>query len=341
MRFADEVSIKAIAGKGGDGCLSFHRSRSQPKGGPDGGDGGKGGDVVLRADGRLTSLQDLHNRTMYRAENGASGQGNLRTGSSGQPLEVLVPCGTMVYAAETDELIADLTENDQRVVVAKGGLHGFGNTHFRSSTNRAPRRTTNGKPGEERTLRLQLHLLADAGLLGQPNAGKSTLLACLSEAKPKTGAFPFTTLKPGLGVIQTIYGDRMTIADIPGLIAGAADGKGLGHRFLRHLARTRLLLQIVDAAAPDPAEAVRETVRELEQYDPELSRRRRWLIVNKMDLISDENREKFCASLVKSLRWEAPWFAISALDGTGLEQLRAALLQEAERIHHSAEAPRE
>lgn len=331
MRFADELTIRTAAGKGGNGCLSFFRARSQPKGGPDGGDGGKGGDVSLCADARLTSLQDLLNNKLYRARNGTSGQGARRTGKDGESLTVKVPCGTMIYAEETDELIADLTEDGQSVVVAQGGNYGLGNSHFRSSTNRAPRRTTNGKPGEERTLRLQLRVLADVGLLGQPNAGKSTLLAALSAAKPKIGAFPFTTLKPGLGVIHTPYGDRMTIADIPGLIAGAADGKGLGHRFLRHLSRTRLLLQIVDAALPDPARSVREAVRELERYDPELSQRQRWLVINKTDLLSGQNTVEFCAELIEALRWDSPWFAISALQGEGLEPLREALEQEAER----------
>lgn len=332
MRFADEISIKAVAGNGGNGCLSFHRARSQPKGGPDGGDGGRGGDVLLCAEQRLTSLQDLRQQAQYRAQDGAAGKGSLKTGRAGSPLQVPVPCGTLVYSQETDELIADLTEHGQSVVVARGGRPGLGNTHFRSSTNRSPRQTTDGKPGEERALRLQLRLLADVGLLGQPNVGKSTLLTALSAAKPKIGAFPFTTLKPGLGVISTVYGDRLTIADIPGLIAGAAEGRGLGHRFLRHLTRTRLLLHLLDATAADPSRAFDEINGELRSYDRELSTRPRWLIINKIDLLWGKNVDNFCTDLVQSLRWPGLWFAVSATQGTGLRQLKDALEKEAEQI---------
>ena len=328
MRFADEVSIQVVAGNGGHGCLSFLRERSRPKGGPDGGDGGRGGNVYLCVDDRLMSLSDLHNSSIFRAGHGVAGAGKERKGKDGKDIEIAVPCGTLAYSDETDELIADLTTVGERAMVAHGGEGGLGNTHFRSSTNRAPRKTTQGTPGERRWLRLELRVLADVGLAGKPNAGKSTLLRALSDATPKTAPYPFTTLSPQLGVASLGDGEHSAVvADIPGLIAGAAEGRGLGHQFLRHLLRTRLLLHLVDVASADPVADHAQINDELAAYSSDLQSKPQWLVLNKTDLLTGTEAEidARMRELVRQMGWRGPWFAASSLLGAGLPPLLAAI----------------
>lgn len=334
MRFADEVAIRVTAGNGGNGCLSFLRERARPKGGPDGGNGGSGGSVYLHVDDSLISLANFHNSSILRAGHGGSGAGKKRHGKNGADLELSVPMGTLAYVRDTDELIADLTSVRQRAMVARGGDGGKGNAHFRSSTNRAPRKTTQGTIGEDRWLRLELRMLADLGLVGKPNAGKSTMLSALSSAQPKTAPYPFTTLAPQLGITPLPDGEqRAVIADIPGLIAGAAKGRGLGHQFLRHLMRTRLLLHLVDISGDNPAHDWREINKELAAYSPELEDRQQWLIVNKTDLLPAHRTAQQCADeLAREIAWEGPYFAVSALQQDGLTPLLLAIQQ-----HLSAE----
>ncbi|KZY74164.1 GTPase ObgE, partial [Oleiphilus sp. HI0065] len=282
MKFVDEAAISVEAGKGGNGCLSFRREKYIPKGGPDGGDGGDGGSVILEANDGLNTLIDYRFVRQYRAQSGEGGKGRNCTGAKGEDLILGVPVGTSVFDVDTEEVLGDLTQIGQQLVVAQGGWHGLGNTRFKSSTNRAPRQTTPGKPGEKRNIRLELKVLADVGLLGLPNAGKSTLIRSVSAAKPKVANYPFTTLVPNLGVVRVESHKSFVMADIPGLIKGASDGAGLGIRFLKHLVRTRLLLHVVDMAPYDgkePKEAVEEIVGELEGFSPTLASRERWLVL--------------------------------------------------------------
>ncbi|MEQ9561810.1 MAG: Obg family GTPase CgtA, partial [Woeseiaceae bacterium] len=315
MKFVDEATIKVQAGNGGHGCLSFRREKYIDKGGPDGGDGGDGGDVFLVADEGANTLADFRYMRKFRAQSGDPGAGNNKTGKSGVDLEVVVPRGTVVYDVDTGELIGDLTDAGQRLKVAEAGRGGLGNTRFKSSTNRAPRKTTNGSPGEFRHLRLELKLLADVGLLGLPNAGKSTLIRAMSAAKPKVADYPFTTLHPNLGVVSVGALQSFVMADIPGLIEGAAEGAGLGIQFLKHLQRTRLLLHVVDIAPLDqssPADAVRAIQAELEKYSADLSGKPRWLVINKIDLLQDDDLAVARQELVDSLGWDRPVFEVSA-----------------------------
>jgi GTP-binding protein len=335
MRFVDEAIIRVEAGRGGHGCVSFRREKFIPYGGPDGGDGGDGATVYLVADPALTTLVDFRYKRLFRAPRGQDGMGANCTGRSGTDLEIRVPVGTVVTDAGTEEILGDLVEPGQRLKVAHGGRHGLGNTRFKSSTNRAPRRTTRGTEGEARDLRLELKMLADVGLLGLPNAGKSTLLRAVSAARPKIADYPFTTLYPHLGVVR-IGEQGFVMADIPGLIEGAAEGAGLGLRFLRHVARTRLLLQVIDLLPiddSDPAVAVRTIAAELEHFNPELARRERWLVLNKTDLLAPEAQEGHCRALVERLGWSGPWFAVSAATGAGTRELVGAVLR------HLAEPP--
>jgi len=324
MKFVDEATISVDAGKGGNGCLSFRREKYIPKGGPDGGDGGDGGSVILEADEGINTLIDYRYVRQYRAQSGESGKGRNCTGAKGDDLVLKVPVGTSVFDIDTEEVLGDLTKIGQQLVVAQGGWHGLGNTRFKSSTNRAPRQTSPGKPGESRSIRLELKVLADVGLLGLPNAGKSTLIRSVSAAKPKVANYPFTTLVPNLGVVRVESHKSFVMADIPGLIKGASEGAGLGIRFLKHLVRTRLLLHVVDMAPFDgkePLEAVQEIAAELEGFSPTLASRDRWLVLNKLDMVPDDEREQRCADLVSALAWEGPVYQISALNSEGLDKL--------------------
>lgn len=329
MKFVDEATVHVEAGAGGNGCLSFRREKYIPKGGPDGGDGGDGGSVYLQAEEGLNTLADFRYRRRLRAERGESGRGRLCTGKGGADLTVKVPAGTLVYDLDTEELIGDLAGHGERLLVARGGSHGLGNARFKSSINRAPRQTTPGTPGEERDLRLELQVLADVGLLGQPNAGKSTLIRAVSAATPKVADYPFTTLYPQLGVVRVEADRSFVVADIPGLIEGAAAGAGLGIRFLKHLSRTRLLLHLVDVApadGSDPVEAAQVIVRELARYSPDLAGRERWLVLNKLDLLAPEERDARCREIVARLGFSDRVFGISALRGEGCRELTFAIM---------------
>ena len=346
MKFVDEAEITVQAGNGGHGALSFRREKYIPKGGPDGGDGGRGGSVYLVATLGLNTLADFRFVRHYQAKGGETGGGKLKSGASGQDLVVQVPVGTMVYDAQTEELIADLTEPDDKVIVAQGGEGGLGNTTFKSSTNQAPRKITKGKPGDHRTLRLELKVLADVGLLGLPNAGKSTFLRSVSQATPKVANYPFTTLYPELGVVSLGVGSSFVIADIPGLIEGASEGAGLGIQFLRHLSRTKLLLHIVDIAPygnekADLANDIRTIVAELQQYSKEtgaeLDQLDRWLVINKLDTVLDEDRQQIVSDLLKELDWQGPVFEISAVARQGTQELCNAVMEELSRMQKDAE----
>ncbi len=330
MKFVDEAWIHVEAGNGGNGGVSFRREKYIPRGGPDGGDGGDGGSVWLVADSSLNTLIDFRHQRTHRAENGQPGRGSNRTGRSGQNLYIKVPKGTRVNNQETDEGIGELLAPGQELLVAKGGFHGIGNARFKSSTNRAPRQFTHGTKGEIRHLKLELILLADVGLLGMPNAGKSSLIRKLSSARPKVADYPFTTLYPNLGVVSAGTGRSFVIADIPGVIVGAAEGAGLGIRFLKHLSRTSLLLHLVDIApleeTVDPAQAVRSIGMELEKFSPELAAKERWLVVNKMDLLPDDEFDRQQKLLLQSLEWKGRHFAISALTGEGTKVLVSSLV---------------
>jgi len=324
MKFVDEAEITVEAGKGGNGCLSFRREKYIERGGPDGGDGGDGGSVFLQADSALNTLVDFRFQPRYRAESGKPGQGRNCTGRGGEDLLVKVPLGTSVIDVETEELIADLNQPGVPVMVAKGGFHGLGNTRFKSSTNRAPRKTTHGTPGEARTLQLQLRLVADVGLLGLPNAGKSTLIRSVSAAKPKVADYPFTTLVPNLGVVSLGLERSFVMADIPGLIEGASEGAGLGFRFLKHLSRTRLLLHLIDAMpvdGSDPVENARSIIGELENFSPTLASKERWLVINKVDLMQADAVEELISALRSELDWQGEIHQISALSGIGCNDL--------------------
>lgn len=336
MKFVDEATITVRAGKGGDGCVSFRREKFIPFGGPDGGDGGDGGDIYLQADTGLNTLVDFRYERHFRAENGSYGTGAQCTGKRGEDLYIRVPVGTLVYDLHTDELIGDLATPAAVLQVAQGGRHGLGNLHFKSSTNRAPRQSKPGLPGEERELRLELKVLADVGLLGLPNAGKSSLLRQISAARPKVADYPFTTLHPHLGVVRVDTQRSFVIADIPGLIAGAAEGAGLGVQFLRHLGRNRLLLHLVDMSQPDPAQAVRTVEAELTAYSTELASLPRWLVCNKLDLLPPEDQAEVCAALVRELAWSGEVYGISALTGTGTTELVRAVMRGLEALAAAA-----
>ena len=336
MKFVDEATVRVIAGNGGHGCLSFRREKYVARGGPDGGDGGNGGSVYLVADASLNTLADFRVARKFKAESGQGGAGRNMTGKSGDDLEVKVPQGTVVHDVDTGELICDLTNEGQRQMVAEGGRGGLGNTRFKSSTNRAPRKTTNGTQGESRHLRLELKVLADVGLLGMPNAGKSTLITAMSEAKPRIADYPFTTLHPNLGVVRVGRLQSFVMADIPGLIEGAAEGAGLGIRFLKHLQRTRVLLHLVDIAPLDPdanpAAEVRAIAGELAKFSPELAEKPRWLVINKIDLMDKGDLEVARQALLDDLGWDGPVFEVSAATGAGTEALGHAVMQALERM---------
>ncbi len=324
MRFVDEASIRVDAGKGGNGCLSFRREKYIELGGPDGGDGGDGGSVYFRGDEALNTLVDFRFQPQYRAGTGESGKGKDRTGSKGEDLIVRVPLGTSVYDEETDALIAEVTKADEDLLIARGGFHGLGNVRYKSSTNRAPRKTSNGTPGESFNLRLELRLIADVGLLGLPNAGKSTLISVVSEAKPRIADYPFTTLVPNLGVVRIDYNRSFVIADVPGLIEGASEGAGLGIQFLKHLSRTRVLLHLVDVApadGSDPLENFKAIERELAQYSPAIAQKPRWLVLSKSDLVSDDVLAELQARLLSESSLVEKCYAISAVTQTGLQPL--------------------
>ncbi len=343
MKFVDEATIIVEAGKGGHGCLSFRREKFIPRGGPDGGDGGDGGSVYLEADDSLNTLIDYRFQRKHKAQNGQPGSGRNCTGIKGDDLVLPVPVGTTVIDMDTDEILGDLTHVGQRLKVAQGGFHGLGNTRFKSSVNRAPRQTTKGSEGEARNLRLELKVLADVGLLGLPNAGKSTFIRSVSAAKPKVADYPFTTLVPNLGVVKVQAHQSFVIADIPGLIEGAAEGAGLGIRFLKHLVRTRLLLHLVDVAPYDgssPAQAVRTIEHELEKFSETLATRDRWLVLNKVDMVSEDEREAHCQAIVDELGWQGPVFRISAISGEGTVELAQAVMRWIEeRAREEAEDP--
>ena len=340
MKFVDEATIRVQAGNGGHGCLSFRREKYVARGGPDGGDGGHGGDVYLVADASMNTLADFRVARKFRAESGDGGSGRNMTGRSGDDCHVKVPCGTVVHDVDTGELIADLTEDGQRQMVAEGGRGGLGNTRFKSSTNRAPRKTTNGTPGEARHLKLELKVLADVGLLGLPNAGKSTLITAMSHAKPRIADYPFTTLHPNLGVVRVGQLQSFVMADIPGLIEGAAEGAGLGIQFLKHLQRTRLLLHLVDIApideSIDPADSVRQIANELAKYSEDLVQIPRWLVINKIDLLDADERAARRDKLLAELGWDGPVFEVSAATGEGTNALGFGIMQALEEMDADA-----
>jgi len=327
MKFIDEATIEVVAGKGGNGAASFRREKFIPKGGPDGGDGGHGGSIYAVADRNINTLIDYRYARLHRAKNGENGRGSDQYGAGAPDIVLRVPVGTTIFDAQTGEQLFDLDRHEDKVVLAAGGEGGWGNIHFKSSTNRAPRQFTPGKEGEQRKLRLELKVLADVGLLGLPNAGKSTLITKISNARPKIADYPFTTLHPNLGVVRTGAARSFVVADIPGLIRGASEGAGLGHLFLRHLSRTRVLLHLIDATSPDPdidpvEQAVadaRAIVEELRLYDPALHQKPRWLVLNKLDMLSDPDAisQRICAAL----DWTGPVFKISALTGDGTQEL--------------------
>lgn len=324
MKLVDEAEIEVIAGNGGNGCVGFRREKFIPLGGPDGGDGGDGGSVWLQADENLNTLVDFRHERIYRAQRGQNGMGRQMYGRAGEDRVITVPVGTVVTNVDTDEVIGDLVRHGDRLLVAKGGKGGLGNMHFKSSINRAPRQATPGEEGEERTLKLELKLLADVGLLGFPNAGKSTFIRAVSAATPKVADYPFTTLYPNLGVVSVEPHRSFVIADIPGLIEGAAEGAGLGAQFLRHLQRTRLLLHLVDISPMEggvegvsPVDQVRAIERELERHDPELLAKPRWLVLNKADLMFEDEARQAAEAIIAELGWTAPWYLVSALGREG------------------------
>lgn len=335
MKFVDEANIRVAAGNGGDGALSFRREKFIPFGGPNGGDGGDGGSVYLLADSNLNTLIDFRYRRVFTAERGENGMGNECTGKSGEDLIIHVPVGTTIFDHDTDELIGDLVTEGAKLLVVQGGWHGLGNTRFKSSTNRAPRQTTKGQPGEMRNLRLSLKVLADVGLLGLPNAGKSTFIRAVSAATPKVADYPFTTLYPNLGVVRVGVDRSFVVADIPGLIEGAAEGAGLGIRFLKHLERTRILLHMLDVApldGSDPVIAAQTILAELAKFSPELAAKPRWLVLNKIDLLVEDEVETRCQEIITQLGWEGPVYKISAIAKVGTESLCQQVMVYLERL---------
>jgi GTP-binding protein len=344
MKFVDEAKLKVQAGNGGRGSVSFRREKFVPFGGPDGGDGGLGGSVWLRAGEGINTLADFRIQRTYKARSGEGGSGNGCTGRGGEDLYIAVPVGTVVADADTGEQLGDLTAAGAELKVAQGGKGGWGNTRFKSSTNRAPRQFGTGLPGERRTLTLEMKVIADVGLLGLPNAGKSTLIRAISSARPKVADYPFTTLYPNLGVVYCGQHRSFVMADIPGLIEGAADGAGLGIRFLRHLQRTGVLLHLVDMLPPDPgADPVRDAraiVNELKRFDKNLAKKPRWLVINKRDLLPDEEAEGLAADIARRLRFRGPRFLISAATGRGTRELAEALMQFLEQRRAAASTAR-
>jgi len=336
MKFVDEATIHVHAGDGGNGALSFRREKFVPRGGPDGGDGGDGGDIYFEARSGLNTLADFRYTRQFRADNGGGGSGRQRSGASGSDLIVPVPIGTLVCDTETEELLGDLTADGARLLVAKGGRGGLGNTHFKTSTNRAPRRTVPGGLGQARELKLELQVLADIGLVGLPNAGKSTFLRAVSQARPKVADYPFTTLHPELGVVTVERHRSFVIADIPGLIAGAHEGAGLGVQFLRHLSRTRILLHLIDVAPSDPdadpIAGVHVIEEELRLFREDLGAKERWLVFNKVDLWPEDEREERIASLREALGWSGPYAAVSAIKGLGCPELMGRIMQHLEAL---------
>lgn len=337
MKFIDDATITVDAGKGGNGCCSFLREKFVPRGGPDGGNGGRGGSVFLVGQTGLNTLADFRHTRRFRAESGVAGKGRNRTGKSGEDLDIQVPLGTVVWEADTEEKIGEVTAEGQRLEVARGGQGGVGNARFKSSTNQAPRRTIPGTPGDSRELKLELQVLADVGLLGQPNAGKSTFLRAVSQARPKVADYPFTTLYPNLGVVRVGSHQSFVIADIPGLIEGAAEGVGLGVQFLKHLNRTRILLHLVDVApldpGADPIADAKSLVKELAAFSDDLADRERWLVLNKIDMLADEDRESRCQAIVDGLAWTGPVYKISALKGEACNKLTGNLMLHIEELN--------
>ncbi len=335
MKFIDEAVIQVIAGKGGDGSASFRREKFIPRGGPDGGDGGHGGSILAVADRNINTLVDYRFARMHRAKKGENGHGSDRYGKGADDILLRMPVGTVITNIATGEVIADLNHHQQKTMLAKGGAGGIGNLHFKSSTNRAPRQFTFGEPGQEFDLKLELKVLADVGLLGLPNAGKSTLIRAVSAARPKVADYPFTTLHPNLGMVRVDQNRSFVMADIPGLIEGAAEGAGLGHRFLKHLARTRLLLHLVDIAPVDesinPVRDAKAIVKELMKYDESLYQKPRWLVLNKTDMLPEGDREKICKKFIRSLGWKGKTFIISALTNEGCKELTYAIMESLEQ----------
>jgi GTPase len=325
MKFIDEAKIEVHAGKGGDGMAHFRREKYIRRGGPDGGDGGRGGSVWARADRNINTLIDYRFARIHRADSGKRGGASDCNGASADDIELRMPVGTLIRDEETRDLLADLAKDGERALLARGGQGGLGNVHFKSSINRSPRQFTRGEPGESRRLALELRVLADVGLLGLPNAGKSSFIRAVSSARPKVADYPFTTLNPSLGVVRV--GDAsFVVADIPGLIEGASEGAGLGHQFLRHLGRTRLLLHLLDLTGEEPVAAARAIAAELKKFDPALYRKPRWLLFNKADAVDDAKAR--AAKIVRQLRWTRPWFIISALNGEGCEAVSKAVAKE-------------
>ncbi len=331
MKFIDEARIEVVAGNGGNGSASFRREKFIPEGGPDGGDGGRGGSILVVADRNINTLIDYRYTRKFLARKGENGRGADQYGKGGEDIVLRMPVGTQIYDEVSGELLFDLATDGERICIARGGDGGLGNLHFKSSTNRAPTKATKGWPGEERSLRLELKVLADVGLLGMPNAGKSTLITQISNARPKVADYPFTTLHPNLGVVRIEANKSFVVADVPGLIEGASEGAGLGHRFLRHLQRTRLLLHLVDVFPfdpdRDPVSEAKAIVEELRKYDPELHAKPRWLVLNKLDMIDPDERERVATALVEGLAWQGPVFSISALTGEGCKELCYAVGQ--------------
>lgn len=324
MKFVDEASIHVIAGKGGDGSASFRREKYIPFGGPDGGDGGDGGSVYLEGDSGLNTLVDFRHRRIYKAQNGVIGKGQQKYGKKGEDIYIRVPLGTIVDDELNEVVLGDVTEHGQHLLVARGGQGGLGNVHFKSSTNQAPRKFTPGQPGEDIQLHLEMKVLADIGLLGFPNAGKSTLISTVSAARPKVADYPFTTLYPNLGVVRVGFDSSFVIADIPGLIEGAAEGAGLGIQFLKHLQRTKLLLHLVEIAPMDempPEDAIRKLEQELVNFDRDLGEKPRWLVFTKSDVLDQEEAKTIVDRVVKELNWTGPWFMISSVTQTGTDEL--------------------
>ncbi|MBT3347963.1 MAG: Obg family GTPase CgtA [Thiotrichales bacterium] len=339
MKFVDEATIRVEAGDGGNGCSSFRREKYIPNGGPDGGDGGNGGSVYIVGNEGLNTLADYRFNRMQRGERGQNGMSRDKTGRKGEHKFIPVPIGTLAYDDETDELIGEIVRDGEELLVARGGYHGLGNVRFKSSTNRAPRRITNGTVGESRFLRMELKVLADVGLLGMPNAGKSSLIRAISAATPRVADYPFTTLYPNLGVVRVDASRSFVVADIPGVIEGAAEGAGLGIQFLKHLSRNRVLLHILDAApldgVADPVDEFRKIEHELEKFSADLAAIPRWLVLNKLDLLPEEERDSVCADIVEQLSWKGPLFKISALKRDGTEPLVYAIMDSLEEADES------
>ncbi len=343
MKFVDEATIDVAAGDGGNGCASFRHEKYKEFGGPDGGDGGRGGHVYALADASLNTLVDFRYTRRFEAQRGEHGKGSDMFGVKGDDIVLKMPVGTIISDAETGEMLFELLQPGEQITIAKGGDGGFGNMHYKSSTNRAPRQKTPGWPGERRTLKLELKVLADVGLLGMPNAGKSTLIAAISNARPKIADYPFTTLHPNLGVVRVGPEKSFVVADVPGLIEGASEGAGLGHQFLRHLQRTRLLLHLVDVApfddSVDPVQQAKAIAAELKKFDPELYAKPRWLVLNKLDMVPAEERESRVKDIVKRLKHKGPVFEISALTREGCELLVQKIYAHIAKVHEDAQAP--